>query len=96
MGLKFNMSKALYVLYLAEEAASSKIVLLCYGTQLPISALQVENFKLSLFARMSKTPTLQMGENSRHSNFILTSPFFLIKRRLLTFRFSFAYFNSWF
>lgn len=29
--------------------------------------------------RMSKVPMLQMQENNRHSNFILTPPFFLIK-----------------
>lgn len=77
MGLKFSKSEVLYVLYLAGEAASNKIILLCCSTQLSISILQVENVKLSLFIRMSKTPTLQMGENSYHSNFILTSPFFL-------------------
>lgn len=75
MGLKINKLEALYVLYLAEEAASNKPILLFYGTQQFTSILQVENVKLSLFTWKSKTPPLQMGENSHHSNFILTSPF---------------------
>lgn len=44
--------------------------------------------------RMSKAPTLQMQENNHHSNVILTPPFFLIKRHLLTFSLSFKHFNS--